>query len=130
MADYTITISNTLNVFGPSPASQWGSMVWGDDYWGESKNLSTTLEKFLNESISLSDSVTAIVQWFRTLSNGISVMADSNLGQLQDGSGWDYDFPGGVTDPNDRYIPDYTEDSNAGTSYTEVGNPSTDWTDS
>lgn len=128
MATFNVTVSNTLNVLGPDPTSMWGSMVWGTDDWGSTGDSYFTIIKYLGNSVSLSSTVSAGRIIAKQVSNTISCVADANLVGLLDAAGYYYNEKDGP-DPDDRYFPTYTEDTDPSTTYTQASNPSTDWDD-
>jgi hypothetical protein len=126
MADLSITISNQLNVFTPTPGSKWGDLVWGQETWGESRDFDLVIGKWLSEGITLSD---AYGKAFTIgIPNGISAASSMNLIALTDGSGYTY-VEKGSSDPDDRLFPDYTEDSRNSVSYTEDTANDPSWSD-
>jgi hypothetical protein len=130
VADLSITISNSLNVSGPSPTSKWGTMVWGVGHWAEDKDSYFTVGKNLAESIAMAVAVTPVMEFRRTISEGITVSSTINFGTLTDGSGYSYVFPNNVTDLDSRFIPTWTEGAEPSTSFSESSEPSTTWTES
>lgn len=44
MADFAQTVSNSIEVFGLSPANRWGEMEWGE-LWGASGDVAKSVEK-------------------------------------------------------------------------------------
>jgi hypothetical protein len=129
VADLSITISNRISVSGPSPTNKWGSFNWGQN-WGESGDGYFTVGKNLSESIALAVAVTPVMEFNRTISDGITVSSSINFGTLTDGSGYSYVFPNNVTDLDSRFIPTWAESSEASTSFSESSEPSTTWTES
>lgn len=127
MADFSITISNTLTVLGPTPASLWGTMVWGQDFWGESKDFSFLIDKYIPNSFSLDSSVSRSVS--KSFSNSISVASSLDICCLQDGSGYEYYLTGGVIDPDNRVFPVYTEQTASTPTYTEDGEDDPGWSE-
>jgi hypothetical protein len=126
MADLSITISNGLNIIGPTPASLWNTMEWGTDNWGETKNFSFLIFKCFANGISLSEVWT--FQFQKTVSNSLIISQATDLVALQDADGYDYVLKG-VTDPSDRVCPDYTEDTASSVSYTSVTGSDPGWSD-
>ena len=126
MADFSQSISNTINVFSPTPSSKWGEMLWGSDVWGEGKDFDLVIGKWLSETINSADNWSK--KFIFRVTNSISFTSSMDLGPLSDNNGYKYVLKG-VTDPDDRLFPDYTEDSQGPTTYSSVANSSTDWED-
>jgi len=55
LATFTVTIQNSLKVYGQEPTNLWGVMVWGDDVWGW-RDVEWQFQKNLSESINLTQS--------------------------------------------------------------------------
>lgn len=116
MADLTQTITNSLNVLAPTPVSVWSTMEWGTDNWGESRDFSLEIGKWLAEGVTNTD--TYFLGITHLISESLSVSSSMNLVALQDGSGYTY-YLKGATDPDDRLFPDYTEQTGSEPIYTE-----------
>ena len=58
MAALTITVSNQLNLLGPSESTKWGEFNWGEENWGWILDLQVTVFKVLSETQSFSQSIT------------------------------------------------------------------------
>lgn len=52
MATLTITIRNTLKVYGVEPHNKWGELIWGTDTWAET-DVEKDIYKFLPISLSV-----------------------------------------------------------------------------
>lgn len=128
MTDFTKIVNETLTIFSPGPANKWGTAVFGTDNWGYNSDLDLLITKVLQESIASADTITK--QPVRVLSMGsVTLTGDPDLVALQDGSGYDYVLPGGVTDPDDRNFPSYTEDGATDPGWTDRTEESTDWSE-
>lgn len=127
MADFNITISNTLAVLSPTPTSKWGTMQWGDN-WGETRDLNFEIYKYIADTATLSD--TWYKSIYRTISNSISTVSAMDRCCLQDGSGYEYYFPGGTTDPDDELNPTYTEQSASDPGWTQTTDDTQSWSES
>lgn len=52
MADFEITVSNSMNVFGQEPATKWGDFNWGEGFWGfGSETTLIDVEKLISENV-------------------------------------------------------------------------------
>lgn len=125
MADLTKTITNTVSVNGPSPASTWGTMVWGDGFWGETKDTRVDFGKWLSESVVIT--TRAEFSFSKVLQNALGVSSSIDLISLTDGAGYTYVLQGGATDPSNRYFPSYTADVASSVSYTARTPSSPSW---
>jgi hypothetical protein len=68
MADYTVTINNSLRTFGIGPTSQWGAMTWGSSKWGEGSIAVQTIKTI---DIGISNSIGTTVDLVKILTKGI-----------------------------------------------------------
>lgn len=143
MAAFTITIANTVGVFGPSEANRWGASNWNAFTWAYSTDLRMSTGKvvantlsptstaakaavhYLSESLTLDSSVA--VAFSRFISNSLTVTGDMLSQVLQDGSGYTYNFPDRATDGEDRDETTWTDSSGASTTWTPPSTPSTTW---
>lgn len=130
MADYSISISNSLNVFGPAPSDLWNERAWNSFLWGEGSNdLQVIVTKYIENltELSLDSSVSAYAYFNMTLDNSLAPDADMYSESVSDGSGWSYVFPSNVTDGESRFTPTYTEAAAASTTWTSATVATTTW---
>lgn len=143
MADLSITISNTVGIYGPADANQWAEYNWGAFTWATSNDLLTRVEKlvvntlanstanvfgvahFLSESLVLDTSISSALSFF--ISNSLAVLSGPSSEVLTDGAGYVYNFPDRATNAEDRDETDWAESSDELTTWTPGGDPSTDW---
>lgn len=131
MADFSITISNSLNTFGPAPSTQWGTgtpytMTWGVSKWGEgTQDLMADVGKFLAETLSLADSFYKSFE--KVWSDSIASAMETSSEGLSDGSGWNYVFVSNTTEGESRASGSYSASSAVGTSYSSQAAGSTTW---
>jgi hypothetical protein len=127
MADHTITVSNSINLFGPSP-TYWGSgnMVWTTDKWGEgSRDLTVSVEKLIENSLSSDSDVHKNVT--HTLDFGSLSFSDDATGDLDDSSGYDYVYTRPTTNPDLRVSTSYQSATANNNSWTSGSVSSTSW---
>lgn len=55
MATFTVSIANDLLVYGASDPSFWGTMVWGEDFWGVDADLDFLIGKGLSNTVTSTD---------------------------------------------------------------------------
>lgn len=132
MADYTVSITNAVNCFGPAPSTKWGThdpytMVWGSFKWGEgTEDLVTHYEKRLtSETLTLSDAIYKNAN--KLLDNSIAATSETTMESLQTGNGYYYVFTGPVTDAENRNLSTYTSQTAQSTTYTSASVASTTW---
>lgn len=131
MADYTITISNSINVWGGSPTNKWGSAVMGTDVWAfDSRVYLTDVALGLSNGVSVSDRWSTVVDFNVSLSETININAGSDLTGslvLSDGR-YDYVFTGG-TNADLRTSASYAETTYTDVTFTAATAASNSWTE-
>lgn len=117
MADFSITVSNSISCLGPGPTTKWNAFDWGTGLWGAgSVDLQTDTVKAISEAIALADTLAVSAQFMRTITNEISGTFEMSSETLKSGN-WNYVFTKPTTDAENR-------NPNA---FTEVTDPSTTW---
>jgi hypothetical protein len=143
MADLSITISNSLNVFGLGPPSLWGE-DWNEFNWGYGSatiphDATHVYSTDLTPDTSMAFEVSHLVEETLTPTDDYSKeasisynndlvpefeMTDERLG---DGSGYTYVFPSDATNLEDRDVPSYTSQAAGSQTYTSAAVGSTTW---
>jgi hypothetical protein len=100
-------------------------MVWGDGFWGETKDTRVDFGKWLSESVVIT--TRAEFSFSKVLQNALGVSSSIDLISLTDGAGYTYVLQGGATDPSNRYFPSYTADVASSVSYTARTPSSPSW---
>lgn len=127
MADFTITISNQVDVFGATPASLWGVVEGDVGNWGySSQEFPHNIGKFISNSQSLSDSFTKKVS--RIYGNDLSIDSDVTNLELLDGNGYNYVFTLPTIDADEKADDIWTDESIGDVvTYTSAGINNTEW---
>lgn len=124
MADFTQTITNQISLFGGSSTNKWNDLVWGTDVWAfDGRVFETDLNQVdvLNDTLTLTDTWSRLVQFNLSLSNSILINPRTiNTLELSDAAGYKKVFVGGTSDADDRTEVDYEQVTVASTSYSEV----------
>lgn len=110
MATFSITISNSLRLFGGGPPTRWGSthpaMTWGISKWGEGNPIIRAVRKVaLTETLSLNDSYGRIVG--KVVISELLVLNTLVAASLRDSAGWSQVFANHTTDVVQRDIATY-----------------------
>ena len=126
MADFTQTITNEFQLFGPAPPNVWGTMEWGEN-WGDGNDVITSTHHFLDsQDVTLTDSY--IREFVFTIDFGsTSITSAMDQMTLVDSEGFYHIFRGNTTEAEERAITDYTEESSSDPGWSEVSSPSTSW---
>lgn len=127
MANFTITISNSLNVLGPGPSTCWNNFNWGSGYWGAGSNdLPCEIEKLIDNSLAPTCDISKEVE--RTIDNSLSATFEAISEGLTSG-GWDYVFTRPSTDAEDRTNAQYQETSRPNTTWTSATAGGSSWSE-
>lgn len=130
MADFTQTISNSLNVFGLEGSTLWGAATWGTDLWGQGSTTALNIDKPLtSETLTLTEDLQTEVVYNAILENSISIALDLTDETLQDSAGYYYVFTKPTTDADDRSLATYTEASSPTTTWTEGSTSGPTWSE-
>jgi hypothetical protein len=132
MADFTQTVSNQMNM-QPEEGSWWGSdtsisknLIWGTGNWGSTKNTITDVGKWLSNALTGTSRVEKAAD-HHVVFGTMGMASAVNLGALTQGI-WSHVLKG-VTDPDDRVCPTWTEESDPTDGWTESTDPSTTWSE-
>lgn len=128
MADFTQTIENSINVFGPADTNKWNAITWGTHNWGYGDDdLQTSIFKVLDSgTITLTNEIEKSVGFIRTFSQSMTVTGDMTFEGLTDNAGYSK-LDKGVSNYEDRYFPEYTEATRPDATYTAGTGNSTSW---
>lgn len=128
MADFTITISNSVNTFGPAPSSKWNAWAWNAFRWGEgTHDLTVAFDKVIGNSLVPTDAFSAETAFVVSIANTLAPTADMGSEQLADAAGYTYIFPSNASDAENRDIPDWTSGTAGSPSWSSGTAGSTSW---
>lgn len=109
MADLTITISESLNVFGPAPSNKWNEYNWNAFFYGEGNNAIAVSYEFLNsETLTPSDAFTTVSDFEYSFSETLTPSEAVSGERLSDPDGYSYIFTGGTTNAASATVAPYT----------------------
>ena len=131
MADFTKTITNSVNLFGGSRTSKWGqanlpyTMTWGTTKWGEGTfSLVFDVQKIITNSISPTTEIIKGVQ--KVISESLSLVQTMSSETLTNGS-WRVVFISDTTNVQERDTATWSSQSASSVSYTCGTAGSTTW---
>lgn len=135
MADYSITITNSLRCFGLEESTKWGdnygpgyTMVWGTSTWGYGYTIPADVQKLISEAINPTwDYSYSEVQ--KLVENSVPVAFETDTETLTQGI-WDVVFVSNTTDAEERDFATWTSQSAGTTSFTCGAAGSTTWSES
>jgi len=107
VADFTKTITVSVNLFGVAPSNKWNAHNWNAFLWGEgTTGLEARVVKVITESVTPTLSVQKAVQRVRSLA--LTLSGETSSETLKDAAGYLYVFPDRTTDAEGRDIPTWT----------------------
>lgn len=126
MADLTQTINESLNLFGGAPTNFWNSYNWNAFKWGEGTNTQIVdTDNLILESETLSDVMYLASEPY--IEETISSTGDTSSRTLQDGSGYYYIFPSGVTNADNQSLASFVSGTTPSGTWTSASAGSTTW---
>lgn len=145
MADFNITVSNRLGVYGGELTNRWGTMLWTTNKWAYGdKDLPTVVTKvtggtitmgsapiknvthFLGNTLVLDSDAILQAQKFIT-GNTITLTGDMYSEEMFDEAGYNRLFDRFVENAENRPLTAFTKINTGSASYTLVSIPSTTW---
>lgn len=132
MANFTKTVSMSVNCFGGGPSTKWSTnaagtyiMTWGTSKWGEGtedikQEVELVVSNSISEDVALNFDVTKQVQ------GTISVDSETSSEGLKSG-GWNYVFVSDTTEAENRDPSTYTSGSAGAQAWTSATAGSTNW---
>jgi hypothetical protein len=127
LANFTKTISNSLNLFGCSPSSKWGAWNWNAFKWGEgTADLPVDVTHLISEVLTLDSTIPQHVVEF-VLSVSLAIISANESEYLTDGSGYNYVFPSDVTNHENQTLASYTVGSGPTDNWSSGSGGSTSW---
>jgi len=130
VADFTITISNSLQCFALEQATLWNDAIWGTDYWGYGSNtVALSTEKFLANGLTVDEIL--VVQAFVnvTISNSLTMSSETTSEEIFDSAGYNYVFVKPTVDAENRNLGSFTEVGPNSTTWAAASATTTTWSD-
>jgi hypothetical protein len=126
VADFNITVSNSLNIFGPAPSNKWNVHNWNAFLWGEgTTDLIASVGKFISNSLASDSAVEKLP--VRVITNSLTLTGDMSSQGLKDSAGYSYVFPDRTTDGEERDFPTWTEGAGQSTTWTTASATTSSW---
>jgi hypothetical protein len=132
MADFTKTITNSVNLFGGSPSSKWGqsvlpyTMTWGSTKWGEGTfSLVIDFRKIIENSLTPTTDIIKNVQ--KIISENLDLSQDISSEVLNNGA-WRVVFISDTINIRERDTTTWSSQSANTVSYSCGSAGSTNWT--
>jgi hypothetical protein len=128
MADFDITISESLRLFGVAPADKWNEYNWNAFLWGEGTNkIVTESEVPIADSLVLTGAVATEAEIMFAELLALSCGPTSEV--LLDGNGYYYVFTDGATNGEDRDPVAWSSASAGSGSWTSQAVSTTSWSE-
>jgi hypothetical protein len=129
MADFSITIGDSIDILGGEPPNLWGALVWGTDGWAVGQPEIQYITHLLDgDAVSLASAVSE-KRADNTFSDSISMATMLTLLTLRDAAGFLHVFQGNTTDSEERGTTTWSSASNSSASWSQVSSPSTVWSE-
>ena len=126
MTDHSITVANSLNLFGVAPSDKWNAYAWNAFLWGEgTADLGVAVVHLISNSLTLSDAYGKGVT--KLVSETLSVTGDMSSEVLFDAEGYRYVFPDRTTEGEERDFSTWTSGTAASATWTSGTVTSTTW---
>lgn len=125
MTAYSMTVTNSVNMFGIAPPNMWNDYQWGAFLWGEgTADLITRTTKVLANSVAGASAVYKTPM--HVISNSLTPSADMGAEYVRQGSYY-HVFPDRTTDAESRDTPTWTAASSTAPTWTSAAAGSTTW---
>lgn len=109
MADYSKTVTNTLEVFGGGQTSKWNEFNWNEAVWGEGTlGIAVSYLKYIYETQSLSDLYNLYAQFNMPISNTQTLSFETSNETISQGE-WDLEFTAPSSNAENRSLTVWTE---------------------
>lgn len=130
MADFTITIQNSLRLFGGGPSTKWGGshppMVWGTSKWGEGNPMIWSfIRGAYSNSLTLSDEYSK--QHGKLVENTLACLGGPSSIMLKDAAGYSEVFADDTTNAVTRAIAAYATPAAPSSTWVSSSTSSTSW---
>lgn len=132
MANFTITVTNSVSTFGPAPSTKWGAgspytMTWGVSQWGEgTEDLPTEMTHSIDaQSLSFDSALFLDAEKF--LDNTLGFSSETTSEGLKSGNGYSYVFTGPTTEGENRNLSTYSSPAAGSITYTSASVAQTSW---
>ena len=127
MANFTITITNSISAFGPAPSMRWGVDQWGTLWGAGTQDTVVSAEKMVTNAIASDSTISLMMNFYRTFSHAVSFSEDISIESIQDTQGYSLLFPGGVSNAHNRVASTYSVAAATTSTYISSAAGSTVW---
>jgi hypothetical protein len=128
MANYNVTVVESLRLFGVQPSDKWQEYNWNAFLWGEGTNaVLASASPVIAESQAFSDDLTTAAQFNRTVDESLALSGAPSSEVLRDGNGYIYVFPSDATDGEDRDPVDWSSNATGSGAWSSQAAASTTW---
>jgi hypothetical protein len=128
MADYNVTVVESLRLFGVQPSDKWQQYNWNAFLWGEGTNaVLASASPLIAESQSFTDDLTTAAEFNRQVDEAITLSGAPSSEVLRDGNGYVYVFPSAASDGEDRDPVDWASGTTASATWSSQAAASTTW---
>ena len=129
MADFTQTVTNTIQVFGSADTENWNEIVWGTDNWAADDDMEFEITKLLANTVSATADLTFHAEHIFAAAVTATVVSTNVTLTLQDSNGYSYVFPSDTTNGSEISSGVFTNVTNASDGFSPVADASTTWSE-
>jgi hypothetical protein len=109
MSDYSMTVSNSFELFGGAQTTKWDEFNWGEAVWGQGTlGVASDFTKIISEALVIIDDVENYVNFYLEYNNNL-VMAFETSNETLYNDGWAYEFAAPSTNAENRALTVWTE---------------------
>jgi hypothetical protein len=102
MSDYSMTVSNSFELFGGAQTTKWDEFNWG------TLGVASDFTKIISEALVIIDDVENYVNFYLEYNNNL-VMAFETSNETLYNDGWAYEFAAPSTNAENRALTVWTE---------------------
>lgn len=128
MTTFTVSVSESVNVFGGAPPSLWNAYLWNAFKWGEG-TASYVVGAFVGtaETQPSTQAVDVTAVYIAALADTLSSAGTMTSGQIRDEAGYYHVFPNATTDGEERDTPTWAAGSPATPVWASATASATSW---
>ena len=128
MAEFSVSVSESVRTFGGAPTSRWNAYNWNAFKWGEgTASMVIGLGLGVSESQASSGTCDAAAGYVIALAEAFTPTASMTSGQIRDMAGYYHVFPNSTTDGEERDTPSWAGGSTTNPTWATAAASATSW---
>jgi hypothetical protein len=126
MADYTITINNTVRAYGEADASVYGTAIYGTDKYGTDSDMELVVEKVLDSTATIAS--TLIMENAKVLDLSTATISSQLYSlYLIDRAGYYHVFKSDTTNAASQTAQTFGKITTGTSGFSRIAQPTTTW---